>query len=510
MRYVMANRRAGKFGLEAKRSSRAAVASALGMLTNKNVLADQNADSPELRRIVVFEAEPGEVEAKMTQFSPDAIVEPEIKYYPVPVLFSHTFPSDFLPPHGFIDTPASPGLSLQIAVAGRTATGQQQPLPRASVTLYCRGPGNPPLQRMQTQISNGQGSVVFGLANGFTPAALVAAPADSFWTVIRRGGLISGETIFCPQLPQSGPGAWWHKAAGINTPGDLQLGNGIKVGIIDTGCGPNRALSHVSLEGDYIGGLRHHGAVAAADVESHGSHTAGIIGARPLSSGDYAGIAPGAELYAMRVFRKGEEATQEDIAGAIDVLSEEKGCDLLNLSLGSTERSQILEDVIQDAFERGTLCVCAAGNDAGPVNYPAAYQNCIAVSAIGLAGWGPSGSLSETRLPDRQAFYGEENYYLANFSSFGAELACAAPGVGIISTVPDPSGQRALYAVMDGSSMASPAACGTLAVLLSRDNGYRGLPRNITRSQMARTLLLRNCRPIGLVPKYEGRGIPFV
>ena len=68
MRYVMANRRAGKFGRDARRSSRAAVASALGMLTTKNVLADQNADNPELRRIVVFEAEPGEVEAKVANF----------------------------------------------------------------------------------------------------------------------------------------------------------------------------------------------------------------------------------------------------------------------------------------------------------------------------------------------------------------------------------------------------------------------------------------------------------
>src|SRR5262249_11653742 len=182
----MANRRAGK-DREAQRSSRAAVASALGMLTIKNVLADQNADNPELRRIVVFEAEPGEVEAKVAQFSSDAIVEPEIKYYPVPVLFSHTFPSDFLPPHGFIDTPAPPGARLQIAVAGRSASGQQAPLLRASVTLYSRGPGNPPLQRMQTEISDQQGGVVFGLANAYTPAAIVVAPADSFWTVIRRG-----------------------------------------------------------------------------------------------------------------------------------------------------------------------------------------------------------------------------------------------------------------------------------------------------------------------------------
>jgi hypothetical protein len=81
MRHVMANRRAGKFGREAQISSRAALASALGVLTTSKVLADQNADrDPALRRIVVFEAEPGEVEAKTAQVSPDAIVEPEIRY----------------------------------------------------------------------------------------------------------------------------------------------------------------------------------------------------------------------------------------------------------------------------------------------------------------------------------------------------------------------------------------------------------------------------------------------
>lgn len=95
---------------------------------------------------------------------------------------------------------------------------------------------------------------------------------------------------------------------GINSPGDQQLGNGIKIGIIDTGCGPDRALSHVTPVGAYIDGLRY-GAGDTTDVDTHGSHTAGIIGARPFSSGDYAGIAPGAELFAMRVFSKGEGAT---------------------------------------------------------------------------------------------------------------------------------------------------------------------------------------------------------
>ncbi len=246
MRYVLRNRRAGKYGREAQMSSRAAVASALGVLTNSKVLADQDHDrDPVSRRIVVFEAKPGEVEAKKGQFSLDAIVEPEIKYYPVADLFTHTLPSDFLPTDHFINWPAPPGSALPITVES-SRPGQRSPLPGVSVTLYSRGPGN--LQRMQTEVSDGQGKVVFNLVNGFTPAIVVAVPRDSFWTAVRRAP-DPGTTICCPQLPNNGPGAWWHKALGISSPGEPQLGDEIKIGIIDTGCGPNRALSHVITVG---------------------------------------------------------------------------------------------------------------------------------------------------------------------------------------------------------------------------------------------------------------------
>jgi subtilisin len=245
------------------------------------------------------------------------------------------------------------------------------------------------------------------------------------------------------------------------------------------------------------------------DADGHGTHTSGIIGAQPRNPGEYAGIADGAELFAARVFAPGKAASQADIANAIDVLSREYECDLLNLSLGGKEPSEILEDAIEDALERGALCVCAAGNNAGDVNYPAAYQSCVAGSAIGLAGWGPAGSLAESRLPDKPNFYGADNYYLANFSCLGAEVTCAAPGVGIISTIPSALGQPARYAAMDGTSMASPTACGTLAAILARDPMYRTMSRDVHRARAARGLLVRNCRPLGLVSEYEGRGIPF-
>ncbi len=54
---------------------------------------------------------------------------------------------------------------------------------------------------------------------------------------------------------------------------------------------------------------------------------------------------------------------------------------------------------------------------------------------------------------------GRQNLFLAAFSSFGPTLACAGPGVGIVSTVPDHEGATDLYMEM-GYLVASPAACG--------------------------------------------------
>jgi len=50
---------------------------------------------------------------------------------------------------------------------------------------------------------------------------------------------------------------------------------------------------------------------------------------------------------------------------------------------------------------------------------------------------------------------GQNNLFLASFSCFGPTLACAAPGVGIVSTVPDRDGVAGAYMEMDGTSMAS-------------------------------------------------------
>ena len=165
---------------------------------------------------------------------------------------------------------------------------------------------------------------------------------------------------------------------------------------------------------------------------------------------------------------------------------------------------------MRDAAERGTLCVCSAGNESGAIDYPGAYSECAAVSAIGQIGWAPAGTFSFGNRPKESALLGQENLFLASFSCFGPTLACAGPGVGIVSTVPAKPGLPAPYMEMDGTSMASPAVCGTLAVVLAKDPNYSALPRDISRTNAARVLLAQHCRPFGLAIQYEGRGLPRI
>ena len=178
------------------------------------------------------------------------------------------------------------------------------------------------------------------------------------------------------------------------------------------------------------------------------------------------------------------------------------------MSLGAASPSLIELDAIQDAVQRGTLCICAAGNDSGAVGFPAAFPEVVAVSADRPEEHGAQRARSRRRaLPTDPAKHGSRNLFLAEFSNFGSQVDCAAPGVGIISTVPC-SGLTwySLYAVMDGTSMASPAACGALAALLADSPVYLALTGS-ARAEFARAILASNTQSIGLAAVFQGSGM---
>jgi subtilisin family serine protease len=108
------------------------------------------------------------------------------------------------------------------------------------------------------------------------------------------------------------------------------------------------------------------------------------------------------------------------------------------MSLGSTRPDSRLHDAIRSARAAGIILVCAAGNDGGGVNYPAAYQETLAVGAV------------------------DRNGNLCEFSSRGKEISVAAPGADITSTWLANG-----YATISGTSMAAPFVAGVLSLYVS-------------------------------------------
>lgn len=497
--YVLVNRRSGKFTDSAKIASRASVQTTLGMLTTARIISDDRPSDPLARHVVLLDVEAEQVTSLRAKLPPDTILEPAVRRD------LHRVPFELAGMPHVASASSTKGTPYSV-----TITGGGKPLAGIEVMLYLRDPGGG-IQDTSVK-SNAKGKASFHVPPGYLVAFVEPIPYAEFWIMLVEAPP-SGSTIDCLPIPNasaSGNG-WWHKAMNVDTAGATR-GKGIKVGVIDTGCGPHPNLKHVTLVGAYVDGTALP-ASQATDVAEHGTHTTGIIGARPTAASDYAGMAPGCELFHARVFKsekRGDGPTQADIVNAVDALSRDKGCDLINMSLGGGPPSEAEEDAIRDAAQRGTLCICSAGNDGGPINYPGAYPECAAVSAMGLLGWAPAGTFSASNRPKDGSKMGQDNFFLALFSSFGATLACAAPGVGIVSTVPTRPGFNRPYMEMDGTSMASPAACGALAVMLSKDAAYKTLPRDLSRSKRASLVLSQHCKAFGLPVKFEGRGLPVV
>jgi subtilisin len=262
---------------------------------------------------------------------------------------------------------------------------------------------------------------------------------------------------------------------------------------VDTGVGPHTDFDASDGENFTLDG----GPADFRDVDGHGTHVAGII----CADGALRGIAPAAQLFAARVFPAGGDATNADVAEAIFTAVDRWGCDLINLSLGGPY-DQLVEDRIAFATAQGTLCLAAAGNSAGEVEYPGALRQSFTVAALGRLETYPHGTTHEEAQPYSAGLYGVDSFYAAAFSCFGREVSAAAPGVAVISTVPPGH-----YAALDGTSMACPMATGVAAVLLGRNPALRNQPRDAQRAEMLRAMLRATLRDLHLPQPNQGGGM---
>jgi hypothetical protein len=271
--------------------------------------------------------------------------------------------------------------------------------------------------------------------------------------------------------------------------------NAVKVAVIDTGVGPHKDLKVKGGANTILGEPE---TDYADNGEGHGTHVAGIIGAH----GGIAGIAAGVEIFSYRVFPKKGDASNFDIMKAIDRAVQDR-CDIINMSLGEEDLDEGIISSIKTAHAAGVLCFAANGNeDRSPVNFPASYSLCIAVSAMGRKDTFPSSTVQSGTV---HAPYGKDKKnFIADFSNKGPETDLTAPGVGIISTFPND-----LYAVMDGTSMATPAAVGMAARLLSTQPAILKMTRSGQRADEMLKFLSTKIKSLGFGANFEGKGMLF-
>ncbi|MCM5681983.1 S8 family serine peptidase [Schlegelella sp. S2-27] len=272
-------------------------------------------------------------------------------------------------------------------------------------------------------------------------------------------------------------------------------GGGVKVAVIDTGVGPHADLRVA------IG--RNTTLVEPVDQwhdeDGHGTHVAGVIGGHGATGQGVSGEAAQVRLHAYRVFERGEggasnAAIREAIRQAVL-----DGCDILNMSLGGGDSDPAISEAIQFARLSGAVCVVAAGNEGGPVSFPANDPLSLAVAAVGIKGAWPKGAAQQRHLTQPP---GKHDSFVARFSNRGPQIRQAAPGVGIISTI-----HRDRYGVMDGTSMASPVAAGVLARVLASTPEVLNSPRDARRSEAILELAARRAEDLGFPATMQGKGL---
>ncbi len=268
-------------------------------------------------------------------------------------------------------------------------------------------------------------------------------------------------------------GALTHPVAKIN---GIDERVDVDVAIIDTGIDldhpdlnvvANKNLINASQTGD--------------DDNGHGSHVAGTVAALDNDIG-VVGVAPGARLWAVKVLdAQGSGAMSTIIAGIDYVTTNAAQIDVANMSLGCECTSAALNEAIKRSVQAGVVYVVAAGNSAKDAkNYsPANHPDVITVSAIADFNGQAGGGASATCRSD-------VDDTLADFSNFGAVVEIAAPGVCINSTY-----KNGGYAVLSGTSMASPHVTGAAALYVA----INGKPANATGVVAVRSALIAQAVP---------------
>jgi len=265
---------------------------------------------------------------------------------------------------------------------------------------------------------------------------------------------------------------------------DIETGSSdVLVGIIDTGVDythpdliPNLVLPGVNVREDTVPD-------EVMDDSGHGTAVTGIIGAVGNNGFGVAGLSWNVRMLPIRACGGPYlDCDLFDEVEGIDV-ARERGCDIINLSIGGVGTISIEEEAVTEAFNAGCVIVAAAGNanpgqlfestgdpetDRHSLYYPAALPEVIGVGAVDNSGQKP------------------------DFSNYGEDiLSLMAPGVDIVTTVPEEevylyTGEGPPYGLATGTSFSTPMISGAAALILSH---FPGLSPEDVRARLEGTAI---------------------
>jgi len=245
---------------------------------------------------------------------------------------------------------------------------------------------------------------------------------------------------------------WGLRAINVESAWTTATGNGVVVAVIDTGVDG----THPDLQGQLVEGYRpltSETLPATSDSSfggAHGTHVAGTIAAKRDGSG-VVGLAYNAKIMPIIIFDNGGSYVGDDFVADGVIWAVDHGADVLSNSWGGWGYSYVLKDAYDYAIDSGVVVVFSAGNDHTDqhVQAPVGYPGIISVAAVE---------------------YNGGNYRTTFFSSRGDYVSVGAPGVAILSTVPQWDtneffdGQHP-YAFYQGTSMACPHVSALAALI---------------------------------------------
>jgi subtilisin len=242
------------------------------------------------------------------------------------------------------------------------------------------------------------------------------------------------------------------------------------VAIVDTGIDG----THPDL--NVIGGYNCTTSNRAAwgDVHGHGTHVAGTVGAIDNDYG-VVGVAPGVRLWAVKILNDNGSGLLSWYVCGLDWIAAQRDptnsalprFEAVNMSVAKwgaddgncgNSTNDVLHKAICRLVASGVTVVAAAGNDSGNAakRVPAAYDQVITVSALADTD-GKPGGLGGNRCWSWGGYDQDDTF--ADYSNYGHDVDLIAPGKCIWSTMP-----AGKYAYMSGTSMATPAVTGAVAL----------------------------------------------